>query len=401
MLYSLDYFLEKIPVKCKQNVFLLEEYKGNRTKISFTFPCGCKVEQSLKAFVGREYFDACANCKIKPRITFRCKFCYSEYFSEKTYLKCFNECEIKYLNLTENKDFVICQICGFHGKSIKSHFNKKHNVSFKEYKNQFPNDITISDNCFDNYSQASLENGNWLQKAVENRDDLTEYWKKVSNGVRESIMNNPEERQRRAEVMSKVNKSDVMRLKASETAKKTSARLDIQKARALKLKIWRDENPEDFYEKCVKKMITSFHSKPERKLFEFVSNIPSFNFKLNQFINSTMISNKSHNKQIDIGDKEKRIYIEFDGLIHFKPFKGEKILACIKNKDLEIDKHITNHNWTLIRVSHDQFIYKTKMIDKVKHDISYFKQECLDQILEILKDNKPGVYKIGEVYEQH
>lgn len=185
----------------------------------------------------------------------------------------------------------------------------------------------------------------------------------------------------------------------SETAKKTSARPEIQAQRAEKLKNWRDNNPEDFFNKCIKKMIGSFQSKPEKKLFEFVSILNGFNFKKNQFINSSFISNKSHNKQMDMGDKIKRIYIEFDGILHFESRRGIELLKMTQQKDMEIECHITNHNWTLIRISYDQFKYSTKMINKIKQDSSYFRQECLDKLVEILNDEKPGIYKIGKAYE--
>lgn len=216
-----------------------------------------------------------------------------------------------------------------------------------------------------------------------------------------SILDNPEEIVRRSELMSKINQSDVMRQKASETAKITSARPEIQEARSKQLKDWREKNPEVFYNKCIKKMITSWQSKPEKKLLLFLLSISGFNFKKNQFINSLLISNKSHNKQVDIGDKEKRIYIEFDGVIHFEPKYGEEKLISIQQRDQELDQHISNHNWTLIRISYDQFVYKTKQINKIKQDESYFKQECLDKITEILNSKNPGIYKIGEAYGKH
>ena len=88
----------------------------------------------------------------------------------------------------------------------------------------------------------------------------------------------------------------------------------------------------------------------------------------------------------------------YDGKIHFLPLFNEIILQKNQIKDNEVDAHIKNHNWTLIRVSYDQFVYSTKIINKVKHDASYFKQECLDEIVRILNSNVPGIYKIGSTY---
>jgi very-short-patch-repair endonuclease len=315
------------------------------------------------------------------------------------YEQCLSKCATKYQNLIENIDFVICQMCGFHAKSLGVHVNQRHNLTSEAYKKQFPNAQVIADNSHTNYSVVNTENGNWIQRAIENNEDLTEYWAKVSSGVTKSILDNPEERVRRAIVMSKVNQSDIMRQKASETAIKTSARPEILSQRTANLKKWRDENPEDFHNQCIKKMIGSFQSKPEKKLFELVSSLDGFVFKRNQFINSLLVSNKSHNKQMDMGDKAKRIYIEFDGILHFEPRRGIQILEQSKARDREIEQHIINHNWTLIRVSYDQFKYSTKMVGKIKTDASYFKQECLDKLVSILHDGKPGIYKIGEAYE--
>ena len=44
------------------------------------------------------------------------------------------------------------------------------------------------------------------------------------------------------------------------------------------------------------------------------------------------------------------------------------------------EEYIFNHNWTLIRASHDQFHYSTKIVNKVKIDSSYFKQEYLGEL---------------------
>lgn len=286
----------------------------------------------------------------------------------------------------------MCKICNFHAQNLGIHLKKIHNINPKDYEG-----TTTSEKSSQKYAKNASENS-WLHQAIENGTDLTEYWEKVSIGVKAAIINNPEERQRRAKVMTEVNQSDVMKTKASEAAKKTSARPEILEQRTKQLQKWRDENPEDFYEKCIVPMISSFQSKPEKILFDFVVSLPGFDFKRNQFINSKAFSSKSLRRQIDIKDNTNKIFIEFDGAIHFKDIFGEEILIKNQTRDQEVEIFIKEHNYLLIRISHDQFKYSTKQINKEKIDNSYFKQECLDRLLKILNDNQPGIYKIGEVY---
>lgn len=189
--------------------------------------------------------------------------------------------------------------------------------------------------------------------------------------------------------MGAVNKTDLMRKKSSETAIKTSARKDIQEKRSAQLKKWRDENPDDFYNKCIKKMIETYNSKPEALLFKIVSEIDGYSFKRSQFMKSNTFISKTKRKQVDIADKSKRVYVEFDGKLHFKNTKFDQ-LEINKLKDKLLDEHIIKHRWILIRVSYDQFSYR-------KSDYG-FKKDCLDKVFEILNNPTPGVYKIGESY---
>lgn len=401
---TLDDFKSRIPEKFRDNLSLLEGFSGNRTLVSFLFKCGCKTEQSLKAILKLKRFDFChkhaKEYDVEHSQKYTCTFCCKEFINKNMHEKCEDDCKSKWQNLNLNEDYVKCVICGFHAKSLGNHLNKKHNLSPKDYRKQY-NVMVISYKSSEAYSNQNGINGNYVNKCKDNGVDLTEYWEKVSLGVKNAISNNPNEITRRSKLMSKINKTDEMRQKASETAKKTSARPEIQKARSSQLAKWREENPEDFYEKCVKKMITAFQSKPEKYLFEFVKDIYGFNFKKNQFVNSIFITNKSHNKQVDIADKEKRIYIEYDGVLHFLPKYGNDTLQNIRDRDFQLDQHISNHNWTLIRVSFDQFLYRSKMVDKIKQDNSYFKQECLDEIIQILNSGITGIYKIGDAYGKY
>jgi len=291
-----------------------------------------------------------------------------------------------------------------HNQGITNHLKKVHGIEVNEYIKKY-NSPLICQNSSDNYRNVVAGKPNYVTKCKEAGIDLTEYWGKVSLGVKKSILENPEERKRRSIQMKILNdkqQSDPEFQKiVSETAKKTSARKDIQEKRAEALKKWRENNPEDFFNKCIKKATTTFQTKPEYKLFHFLSSIVGFEFKRNQFVKSDMFTNSSKRKQIDIADKKKRIYVEFDGKVHFYPIFGEENLNQIKLKDKALEDYISKHNWTLIRISQDQFVYSSKKIGGVKTDNSHFKQETLNKLLQIINSNKPGIYKIGKYYDKY
>ena len=296
-------------------------------------------------------------------------------------------------------DFIICKLCNFHGKSLGAHVRRIHNISPKEYKAKY-GDIICS-NSSNIYVKSNSVSGDWINRAKQNGEDLTEYKLKMGSAVRNSILSNDNDRERRAEVMAKVNQTEFMKRKASDTAKKTSARKDIQKKRSLQLKKWRDENPEEFYDKCISKMVGYFHSKPELKLFHFMKSFENFNFKLNRFIKSDTFTTITKKRQIDIGDDDNGIFVEFDGIFHFLPKFGEEVLKQKQKKDQEIDEYIQNQKMILIRVSYDQYQTKIHQMDKIKFDASCFRQECLDEIINILNYKKPGVYRIGNKYDKY
>lgn len=311
------------------------------------------------------------------------------------------QCKENSEKLIDGIDFIICKICNFHAQNLGIHLKIIHNISSEYYITQYGG-TTVSFNSNKKYSDNHFS---YLTNAKKNDIDLTEYWGKVGKGISDAILSNNNERQRRTDMMIALNKiqqnDPSFKELVSKTATKTSARPEIQQQRSIQLKKWRDENPEDFYEKCVKAMITTFQSKPEKKLFEFVSSLDGFNFKKNQIIKSIIFTSSSHKRQMDIADKNKRIYIEFDGKVHFEPIFGNDVLIRNIIKDKEIERHISNHNWTLIRISYDQFIYTTKTTNKIKNDASYFMQKCLDQLVELLNNNEPGIYKIGEAYGKY
>lgn len=175
---------------------------------------------------------------------------------------------------------------------------------------------------------------------------------------------------------------------SSETAKKTSLRPEILKNRSKVLKNWRDNNP-DLFLKIRRKAHEVRSSKPEKILFKIVSSLfPSYNFKHNQFLkNNLFIINETNTRQIDILSKDKKIAIEFDGIVHFKNIEKWQQLELVRRKDLELNEALLKLDYLLIRVSYEQFSYKNG-----------FNEKCIDEIKTIISLNNKGIFKIGNLY---
>ena len=101
-------------------------------------------------------------------------------------------------------------------------------------------------------------NGDWISRAKERGEDLTEYFEKLSCKISEGIMKSDSAREARRQNLSRLNKTQEFRERSSETAKKTSSRKDIQDKRSKQLAKWRENNPEEFYEKCTSVMHKSW-----------------------------------------------------------------------------------------------------------------------------------------------
>lgn len=298
-------------------------------------------------------------------------------------------------NLIKNYDYVVCEICNFHAQNLGIHLKRVHNLSSDAYLAKFINSKLVSEKSFQKYSKSNSNRDSYREYCAKNNLDFSEYQDKMSIAVSQAIMSNPEERARRSEYMKQLqielNKSPEYKQKISNTAKNTSSRPEILQQRSERLKNWRDKNPEEFYTKCTFKMINTWHSKPEKTLFEFLLTLSGFDFKFNKFIKSSDFDWSSKRKQMDVADIEKRIYIEFDGIYHFKDIFGK--LSQIQHRDKMLENLIIKNKWLLIRVSYDQFIYKNSS------ENSYFEPSCLEEIIRIIKTAEPGVFKIGKKYE--
>lgn len=300
-----------------------------------------------------------------------------------------NNCKEYVLNEIKIGNLVECKICGYTATKLALHLSKSHSLTKEEYAKKYNSEV-MAKNTLDKYISCNKYNSKWISRAKERGEDTSWFGEKVSKSVSDSIMNNPAERERRAKLLGQLNKRDDFRKKASETAKKTSARKDVQEQRAGQLKRWRDGNRDDFMNKCVIPNIYNFQSRPEKKLYEFVKNINN-NFKRNQQLVSDIYfkTNKNPRKQVDIIDLENKIILEFDGECHFKNIHGDELLEKIHIKDLELDNFCRDNLYTLIRVSQSCFIYKT---------VNDFSQVVKSKVEELLKDLKPGVFYLGKEY---
>lgn len=293
----------------------------------------------------------------------------------------------------EDVDFVKCKICNEKFVALYVHC-KKHGLNSEEYEKQYGRLM-----CLETEKRISERNSKTQQKSnYRNRlkqegklEKLQAYNEAVGKKVSEVILASNELREKRSETLSVLNRTDKFRKKASETAKKTSARKDIQEQRSLTLKTWRDNNPDKFA--AILEKAHSYKSKPESNLFEWISqNFSQFHFKKNQqFKHSKLTLNKTKRRQLDIFSKPNCIIIEFDGRFHFENIEKWNQLDSVQAKDVELNS--LKNEFCIIRVSYDQFSYRTSDYG--------FNNECKTKIQDILKNPSPGLYLIGSRYKEN
>jgi very-short-patch-repair endonuclease len=237
------------------------------------------------------------------------------------------------------------------------------------------------------------KNYDWINREKSRGNDLSDWKEKLSEKISQGIMNSQTARQARRDNLSNLNRSKEFRERSSETAKKTSSRLDVLEQRTMKLKKWRDENTELFYDSCVKKMISSYQSIPEQKLFDLIDTDFPLRFKKNQQIRriGKFISVKSGTRQIDILDLQNKIVIEFDGPRHFFNYAKQDYLMAQKVRDEELNRVLVGEGFTVIRVAFDQFSYKNS---------GKFNDSCLQLIRNTIVKQEPGLILIGDAYRE-
>lgn len=294
----------------------------------------------------------------------------------------------------ENIDYIKCKICNKKCAVLYVHC-KLHGLSSEDYQKKYGPIM-----CEEALKRISDRNKKTQQKSnyrnrlkCENKfDELIAFNQAVSRKVSEVVLASNELREIRSLTLTKLNKTDKFRKKASETAIKTSARPEIIKSRVKQLIDWKIKNPEKIQE-----MLQNLHlfqtSRPEKCLYKILNKLfPDLNFKNNQqLFNNKFVFNKTLRKQIDIFSKDYKIIVEFDGMFHFKNISKWNQLERTKMKDKCLNELC--NEYCIIRVSADQFSYR-------KLDFG-FAQSCLDKISEILKNPEPGLHLIGAAYAKN
>lgn len=173
-----------------------------------------------------------------------------------------------------------------------------------------------------------------------------------------------------------------MRSRYSETAKKTAARSDIQQERAARLKNWRDNNREKFWEIHAKALTASKRSKMEIWLEPHLVELG--------FIRNTKFRCGDQKKQVDFIHKPWKTIIEVDGPWHFLPVRSPQNLVDVQQRDRMLEKEILKRSWRLIRLSMECFrSYSGELISP-----------SLDQLFEKIKDTSwVGILCYGNLYE--
>jgi hypothetical protein len=281
-------------------------------------------------------------------------------------------------------DLIKCGLCSYTSAKLTIHVKKEHNISPEEYREKYGS--LVCDNSIKRYSAIAKENGSWINRAKESGQDLGEYKAKVSESVSKSIMSNPEERKRRAELLGSLNKTEAFRKKASETAKKTSARIDIQKSRAANLKRWRDSHRKEFLAITSKLLVSKKKTKPEIYIDRWLISNYEGMFKYSQFFYSKKFNTISGKKQVDFLSLDRNIIIEIDGPLHFR--ESLESFKKIREKDVALSIYSILKQKTLIRVSYDCWAQST----------GGFSNATLDRISSIIDSPLPGVHFVGKIW---
>lgn len=299
-----------------------------------------------------------------------------------------------YAQQVELEDYVRCGLCTFIGTRIMGHVKKHHQLSRVEYETMWGQ--ASSNSTKERYSEHHKRCGSWITKAKAAGEDLSEWKQKMGAGVRKSIMSNPAERERRSKLASStigaIAQTAEGRKRSSDAAKITSARPEIQEARAGKLRAWRKRCPDEFRDKCIDAMHKLQTTKPERALLAFLqAEFPTFEFKGNQQLMAPcFVLNRTTRRQLDVLSKSRRIIVEFDGPLHFKNIEKWDQLALVQAKDKELDEGATSLGYIVIRVGADQAAGSSGELTV----------ECKEQLRRIIAGARPGnLYKIGQVYE--
>lgn len=298
-----------------------------------------------------------------------------------------------YAQQIEGIDYVKCGLCTFVGARIMRHVEDHHALKRSLYEAEYGSATAVATR--ERYSACNKVGGDWINRAKAAGQDITGWKQKMATSVRTAIMSNPDERKRRSELakmtIGTIARSSEGRKRSSDAAKITSARPEIQKARAGKLRAWRESHQDDFYTKCVANEKRNWKSKPEAQLFAFLSTeFPQFEFKQNQQLMASCFTNKTRRRQIDVMSRSRRIIVEFDGALHFRNIAKWNQLDAVIARDEELNAVAISHGYIVIRIGYDQAAKSSGELTDA----------CKRMIRNVLATATPGsIHKIGEVYE--
>ena len=285
-------------------------------------------------------------------------------------------------------DFVVCGICGLRGYSLKSHVRKIHGFTKAQYEAEHGSAVCRATR--ERYRDS--ENYDWISRAKDAGQDLSEWRQKLSAGISAGVMASETAREARRQNLARLNRTEEARRRSSDTAMRTSSRPDVLARRTANIRRWREENGELFHEKCVVKMINRFQSVPEKFLFGLISELFPGRFKRGQQVRRVgkFTTVKSGTRQVDILDLEGKVVVEFDGPRHFRSFGRHDQLELRMQADRELNSVLVEDGFLVIRVSYDQFTYRRG---------GAFREECVRTIQEAISAVKLGLIQIGEAYK--
>ena len=301
--------------------------------------------------------------------------------------------ETCFSGLIQGVDYVRCGLCTYVGTRIMGHVSKEHGMERAAYEQEFGPATAAA--VAARYSQTGAQNGGWLGVRIGRGEDVSGYKRKMGDAVRESIMTNPAERERRSKLAQTTivayARSKEGREKSSQAAQETSARPEIIAARAAQLGAWRARCPDEFYDKCISAMHSFSTSKPERAVLEFLkSEFPTYDFKGNQQLMATCFAiNRTSRRQLDVFSKLRKIIVEFDGPLHFMNVESWDQLERVQAKDRELDEGATALGYLVIRVGCD-------MVDKRTGEPT---EACRAALRDAVQNGRLGeCRRIGSVY---
>ena len=132
---------------------ILERKKETQDDLSDEFKCG-KCGKKFKSKVALQHHKI--HCNNRNII---CPICKKEFDSigfTVHYRHCEKE-EKKFEGLTEDKQYIVCKICGKKAFHLKKHVKAEHNISVDDYKKQFPGAKIVADDIEEKARQSYNE----------------------------------------------------------------------------------------------------------------------------------------------------------------------------------------------------------------------------------------------------